>query len=162
MPRRVTSDDDRAKILALHGDGKSRNDIARETGISNDVVSRTVRAAGRTFDRAGQVAAATRAKQDDNRAKRAQLETDLLDDAQRLRKSMWEECLVYNFGGKDNTYEEHHHDEPDHASKLKIMQAVGVAIEKALKIAEHDAGGQADDAKSILAGLGRHLGIPSG
>lgn len=154
---RVT-DAERERILELHGQGMSRNDIAREVNRSGDVVSRTVRDAGLAFDRSGQVAAATAAKQADNRAKRAQLANDLLEDAQKLRAKLWAPALVYNFGGKDNTYTERTHDEPDASAKLKLMQAVGVAVDRSLKIDEHDSGAGVDAARSMITDLAAKLG----
>lgn len=158
VAQRPVTDEERTRILELHAAGKGRNQIRREVGRSAAVVSQVVHEAGGTFDRTGQVAAATAAKQADNRAKRAQLMTDLLDDAQRLRESLWEPVVVYNFGGKDNTYEEQVHDEPDAASKLKLMQAVGVAIDRSLKIDEHDSGAGVDAARSMLTDLASKLG----
>lgn len=138
--RRIT-DAERAHILELHGEGHSRNDIARMTGISNDVVSRTVRAAGKTFDRAGEVAAATAARQADNRAKRAQLAADLLDDAQKLRKQLWLPTLVYNFGGKDNTYRQHVLKSAPVEVRRNAVVTAGITFDKLTRIVERESGG---------------------
>jgi hypothetical protein len=101
-------------------------------------VSTVVHDAGLSFERAPEVAQATAAKQMDNRAKRARLEELLLDDALRLREQLWEPCLVYNFGGKDNTYEEHQLERPDFGGQQAIMRTVGVAIDKAVRLADVD------------------------
>jgi hypothetical protein len=99
----------------------------------------------RRLDRLGihgdrsQTMAATQAKVIDAKARRAALEVKLLEDAEKLREQIWAPTLVYNFGGKDNTYEERHLDEPPHADKLKLMQAIGVAVDRSLKISDHDA-----------------------
>jgi hypothetical protein len=86
-----------------------------------------------------QTAAATQAKVIDAKARRAALEVALLEDAEEMRRRMFAKTTVYNFGGKDNTYNEREVNEPPHADKLKLMQAAGIAIDRSLKISEHDA-----------------------
>lgn len=61
--------DKRNTILALHAEGHSRNQIARETGTSATSVTRICKAAGATFDRTA-TAKATRAKVVDAKARR--------------------------------------------------------------------------------------------
>lgn len=132
------SDAERARILELHGEHMSRNAIAREVGRSPGIVSKVVRDAGLSFERGEQVAAATAAKQMDNKVKRARLQELLLDDALRIRTQLWEPALVYSFGGRENTYAEHTLPRPDFAGQNAIMRTVGVAIDKAAKLAEQD------------------------
>lgn len=71
--------------------GKKRNEIARDHGVSAGSVTNIAKQAGlaNAFDRSATVKAA-RAAQADNKALRAQLQSDLLKDAQRLRKRAWE------------------------------------------------------------------------
>lgn len=152
MGNRAITEAERARILELHGEGMSRNAIAREVGRSPGSVSNVVHAEGLSFERTAEVIQATQAKQLDNRGKRARLEELLLDDALRLREQLWEPTLVYNFGGKDNTYEEHHLDRPDFGGQQAIMRTVGVAIDKAVKIAEVDSARQ--DAGPVVSLLG--------
>lgn len=100
------------------------------------------------------------AKQMDNRAKRALLEQLLLDDALALREQLWKPALVYNFGGKDNTYEEHQLERPDFAGQSAIMRTVGVAIDKAVRLADVDkATTGAGEAKGILGNLADALQV---
>jgi hypothetical protein len=146
------TDTDRERILALHAAGKSRNDIARETGRSQGTVTKVVHDAGRTFDRTATVAA-TAAKKADAAALRAELELDYLADAQRLRKQLWEPCIAFNFGGKDNTYEEHPLDEPVFADKLKIMQASTTASNASLRIEQARSDGGITAARSLVDDL---------
>ncbi|VXB82423.1 helix-turn-helix domain-containing protein [Aeromicrobium sp. 9AM] len=152
------SDTDRALILKLHGEGKSRNDIARETGRAAATVTKTVHAAGLTFDRS-KTEAATAAKKADAAALRAQLELDYLEDAQRLRRQLWEPCIAFNFGGKDNTYNSTELDEPIFADKLKIMQASTSAANASLRIeaARNDGGTAA--ARSLITDLAAAFGF---
>lgn len=151
---------ERARILELHGQGLSRNAIAREVGRSPGTITTVVHDAGLGFERAPEVAHATVAKQLDNRAKRAMLEELLLDDALALREQLWRPALVYNFGGKDNTYEQHMLDRPDFAGQAAIMRTVGVAIDKAVRLADVDkATTGAGEAKGILGNLADALGV---
>jgi len=146
------SETERARILELHGEGVTRNAIAREVGRSPGTVSTVVRDAGLSFERGAEVAAATVAKAMDNAARRARLEELLLEDALRLREQLWQPTLVYNFGGKDNTYEEHQLDRPDFGGQNAIMRTVGTAIDKAVRLAEVGKGSQ--DAGPVVSLLG--------
>lgn len=162
-PRTPLTDTERQAILDMQAAGESRNAIARQLGRSPGVVSKVVADAGRTFARGEQVAAATQAKQADNRARRAELESLLLTDAMELRKQLWEPALVYSFGGRDNTYEQHVLDRPDAQAQATILRAVGIAIDKSVRLAEvdkHDSG--AAEGKGILGQLGAALGMAYG
>lgn len=160
---RPLSADERARILELHAGGETRNAIARKVGRSPGTVSTVVHGAGKSFERSPEVAAATAAKTMDNRAKRARLEELLLDDALRLREQLWQPALVYNFGGKDNTYEERTLPQPDFGGQQAIMRTVGVAIDKAVRLADADkASTGAEDAKGILGNLADALNVAYG
>lgn len=132
------SDEDRDRIRQLHADGLSRNAIAAEIGRSAGVVTKVCQQLGLSFDRSA-TKAAVEAAVVDAKSKRTQLANDLLDDAAKIRAQLWERCRVYSFGGRDNAYNETWHERPDFASQLKIMQTVGVAVEKVLRIEAHDA-----------------------
>lgn len=157
MPASPLTPADRQRILDLHATGMSRNDIARETGRSTGSVTAVVKKAGGTFDRT-MTEAATAAKKADAAALRAQLELDYLEDAQKLRKQLWEPCIAFNFGGKDNTYEEHNLDEPVFADKLKIMQASTTASSAALRIDTHRNDGGMTAAVSLVDRMLDHFG----
>lgn len=146
------TDPERARILELHEQGLARNEIARLVDRSGRTVSRVVAEAGGTFERSAQTEAATKAQQEDNRRMRARLQALLLEDAMRIREQLWEPAVVYNFGGRDNTYEEHTLDRPDFAGQNAIMRTVGVAIDKAVKLAEADR--EKQDAGSVVSLLG--------
>ena len=138
------------RILELYAQGMSRNAISREIGRSSKLVSRVVNEAGGSFSRAS-TAKATEAKVLDAAAKRAALENLLLEDAAKLRDRLWKDCLVFNFGGKDNTYAEALLDEPTYTDKLKIIQSVSTAIQTSLRLSEHDAGTQRHSVNLIIS-----------
>jgi hypothetical protein len=156
-PKRV-DDEDRTQVARLHGLGLSRNEIARATGRSGRTVSRLAKELGLTFERGEQVRAATQAKKVDAKAKRAQLALDLLDDAARLRRQLWEPAKVFNFGGRDNVYEERTLDKPPFADQLHIMRAVTTAAERSVKLDEYDRQTGAEEERSMLVDLAEKLG----
>lgn len=75
------TDADREAVRRLHAEGKSRNQIARETGRSAATVSKIAAAEGLTFSGGARVAAATEARRADAAARREQLADDALDGA---------------------------------------------------------------------------------
>lgn len=83
MTRRL-EEAERARILELHGRGESRNAIARAVERSPGVVSKVVHTAGLSFERAGEVVAATEAKRVDNAVRRASAVGRLYDLADHL------------------------------------------------------------------------------
>lgn len=142
MPRTPPSpitDADRQRVRELHSQGLGRNDIAKAIGRSASTVTKLAGELGLSFSRAA-TQAATDAKVADARARRADLALDLLADAERLRRELWEPCKAFNFGGRDNTYNEVQLDQPTFADKLKIMQAAATAVDKALRLDDHDSG----------------------
>lgn len=147
-----------ARIHEMHAAGAARNDIAKDLGRSGDTITRYCKKAGLSFDRTATMAA-TKAKKADAAALRAQLELDYLDDAQRLRKQLWEPCIAFNFGGKDNTYAETNLDEPVFADKLKIMQASTTASNAALRIEQARAEGGVTEARSLVGDLAKYFGL---
>jgi hypothetical protein len=154
-PRPVT-DADRDAVRAGHTAGKSRNAIAREIGRSTWTVTKLGRELGLDWDRAA-TAAATAARVVDAKARRAQLALDLLGDAERLRRQLWEPCVVHAFGGKENTYAEHVVSEPPFADKRNIMASVQLAANTSARLVEQDSDDGATDARSMLGDLARGL-----
>jgi transposase-like protein len=75
------TDSDREAVRRLHAEGKSRNQIARETGRSAATVSKIAAEAGLAFSGGARVAAATEAVRADAAARREQLADDALDGA---------------------------------------------------------------------------------
>lgn len=136
--RRPVTQRDRDQVLALHAEGLSRNEIARRIGRSGRTVSRIADELGLSFERGETVRAATEARKVDAKAKRAALAVALLDDAEKMRQALWEACTVYNFGGKDNTFEQALINEPSFRDKREIMQAVSLAAERAMRLDEYD------------------------
>jgi len=111
---------------------------AKETGVETVSVSTT---------RAGTEAASVYAK-----SRRAELAKLLLDDAHRLREQLWQPARLVSFGGKDNTLAETMLDEPLFVDKKNILGAVGIAVDRVVKLEDYDksAVDQASGAVSVI------------
>ncbi|TDC81893.1 helix-turn-helix domain-containing protein [Micromonospora sp. KC606] len=155
-PRPVTQVD-YDQVRELHAQDLSRNEIARRINRSGRTVSRIADELGLDFERT-RTRAATEAKVVDARAKRAALANDLLDDAARLRQQLWEPAHYVDHGGKEYDRVDWTMNEPTFADKLKIMQAVGIAADKSVRLDEYDADPGIDAAKSMLGALAAGLG----
>lgn len=155
MARPVT-EEERDRVFALHADGLSRNAIARELGRGESTVSRIAAEAGLRFDR-HVVAEAVEAKKIDGAARRAQLQLDALDAAAKLFSQMFAPTKVYNFGGKDNDYNERAVDEPPFRDKRDIATSIKALADTALKLAEYDKATGHEDERSMLVDLRQAL-----
>lgn len=149
----VTSHD-RRRVAELHAQGLSRNAIATELGRSGRTISRICAEHDPplTFERT-RTAAATAAKKADGAARRAQLQLNALDGAGRLMSQMFSPTVVYNFGGKENDYNERSVDEPPFRDKRDIATAIKALADTALKLAEYDKATGNDDDRSMLTDL---------
>jgi hypothetical protein len=152
--RRPVTDADRARAAELHAQGLSRNAIATDLGRSGRTISRICveHDPPLTFERT-RTAAATAAKKADGAARRAQLQLEALDSAARLMGQMFSPTKVYNFGGKENDYNEREHPEPPFRDKRDIATAIQALANTALKLAEYDKATGNDDEKSMLGDL---------
>ncbi|NEC45750.1 helix-turn-helix domain-containing protein [Streptomyces sp. SID8016] len=129
------TDQERERIRELHAKGKGRNAIAKELGRSGRTISEEAGKLGISFAaRAGQVAAATEVRQADLADRRARLAEQLQDDAERMRAQLWVPTTVWSFGGKENTYEDHVFPEAPADVKRTLMSAVGIAVDRSLKL----------------------------
>ncbi|WP_433465717.1 helix-turn-helix domain-containing protein [Spirillospora sp. CA-128828] len=148
--------EERDRIAQLHAEGKTRNDIARELGRSQSTITKVARELGLTFDRTA-TAAATKAKQLDAKARRAQLKLDLLDDAERLRLRLWEPTTVVLSTPKGPA--EVRLPLPPARDARDIMGAVQAAVRSHVDLDRLDVSDGADNAKSMLGQLGEALQI---
>jgi len=118
--------------------GESRNGIARTLGVAPSTISRWCAAADPpvTFDRTA-TRAATEARVDDAKARRAKLSTALLDDLDALRADLFTERTRVHFdpkSGKTTTYTA-----PPTPGELRdLVVSVGVLLDKHLTLARHD------------------------
>ncbi|WP_367128308.1 helix-turn-helix domain-containing protein [Saccharothrix sp. HUAS TT1] len=143
------SDTEKQRIRDLHSQGATRNDIARDLGRSSATISKWCGRLGLGFDRKT-TAAATAAKVEDAKAKRAAIMQGLLDDAQKLRGQLFAPAVIFSFGGKDNSYEERKVPEPPARDKRDLMASIVQAVNASLRLDEHDRGSDVDDAKAMV------------
>lgn len=151
MPRGVpVPPDERARVRELHAQGKSRNDIARETGLSTASVSRIAKSFGLSFDRE-QIKAATEAKVADTRARRALRSAELLDDISRLRERAWSPYSYYE-RSEDGPVKVTL-DLPPLSEVRNAYVSIGVCWDKHLAQDKHDAGGDSGQMAGLLTAL---------
>lgn len=143
------TDEESTRLTELHAAGKSLHFIANELGRSKNTISKWASTLGLSWDRA-ETAKAAQAVHVDNKARRAALEERLLIEAEKVIDQMWSETLVFSFGGKDNTYEEHTLKQPTYSDQKTIAQTVATALTAANKLHEMNAGQNTDHAKSML------------
>lgn len=156
------TDADREAVRRLHGEGRPRNVIAREIGRSGSTVSKIAAGLGLSFDRAETTAVATAARSADLASRRVALAEKLHDDAERLREQLWAPCIIGQFGGKENDWNEVPRDRPPFADQRQIMGAVSVAVDKSMKLAPPDTGDSSEQVRSMLADLGAALHVAFG
>src|SRR5690606_18819922 len=156
---RPVTEHDYQQVKALHAKGLGRNEIARQLGRSGKTVSLIAAELGLSFERQAPLAA-VEARKADARARRAALALALLEDAERMRQQLFAPALVYNFGGRDNTFEQATIPEPDFRGKRDLMNAIGIAVERSIRLDEYDRDAQGvEAAKSMLGALATGLGM---
>lgn len=158
MPK-PTPPQKRQQVIKLHAAGHTRNQIAKQTGIAPATVTKICQQENLTFNR-DHTRAAVAAKQIDAKARRAELRELLLEDAHKLRQQLWAPTRLLNFGGKDNTLNETLLDEPLFVDKKNILSAVGIAVDRVVKLDALDNDNGIADAQSMIQKLIEGIGIP--
>lgn len=126
------SDETRDAVVRLHGEGYGCNAIARELGISAGSVSKIARDRSLKFDRAA-TDLATRARTIDLAHTRTLLLQKMSVAASDLLDEIDGPYLVYAFGGRDNTYEEHLLDAPPVEVRRTAIIAAGATVDRVSK-----------------------------
>jgi len=150
-----------AAVAELHAKGLGRNDIARQSGISEGTVGNIARDLGLTFDRAAVCAPATEAKRQDNAALRAQLIDRLYREANRKLTQLESEkterwpTLVRGEGGIEETKRLDYIPARDYS---QVSQSVGYLVTHAsrLESVDNPAGAAAT---SLLQALADRIGV---
>lgn len=161
MPAPVPwTDDEDDQLRDLAETGTSISKMAKAISRHPSSVKRRLDTLGIHGDRT-QTAAATQAKVIDARARRAALELQLLEDAEKLREQVWKPHTYFDWGGKDHDFDTHEVPEPTPTDKLKLMQAAGIGIDRSLKISVHDADTGVTEAVGALDQIADALALAS-
>lgn len=151
--RSTWTPDDDDRLRELHTAETSVRAMALDLNRSKTAVARRLAHLGLSAADRTRTAAATHARVTDARARRATLRSDLLADAERVRTQLWAPTVVFNFGGKDNTYEERTLAEPPHADKLKLAQTVNTLVGAIERLERMDADQGVAEAVGMLDGI---------
>lgn len=143
--------------ITPEGPARSRNALAREHGVSPSTLSKIAQAhdLGDAFDRTI-TKRATEAAAADAMAEAARLAARLVAEAHALIDRMHSPHLVYNFGGRDNDYNEHTLDEPPADVQRQYVTMAAIAIDKVVKVHQAQSGGLVSEAAfdAFLAAIG--------
>lgn len=154
-PRPVT-DEDRAVVKRLHGEGMSLRGIAKELGRSVSTTQKIANALSLAFD-TRPTAAAVRAKVQDNRARRATLVASLYDiaedDVAYLRDSGTYSLTEVSSGTAVNYMVER----LPAQDRRSLVSAISTAAQAAVRLEQVDVSEGAEGAKSMLGDLARGL-----
>lgn len=145
-------------LRALHESGRSLHAIAKEMGRSKDTISRKAAALDLSWDRT-RTAAAAQAVVVDNKARRVALTATLYTRAEDLLAQMTEPHLVFNFGGKENDYNERLLERPPTGDLRNLMQSASIALQRAVHLEQIDSAGGVEKERSLLAQIGEALGV---
>lgn len=129
----ATFDYERAR--ELHAAGSSCNGIARELGCAASTVSRWAKSEGLTFDRS-KTAAAVAAHTVDLAAGRIRLAEKMLAASEDMLDTIDGPYEVYNFGGKDNTFESRVLDSAPVEVRRNVITTAGITFDKLTRIVE--------------------------
>lgn len=146
------TDSERGRILELHGEGMSRNRIAREVGRSSYAVSKTVADAGLSFARGDQVKAATEAVRVDNASRRANAIRRLYEQSERVFDRL--DADVFKATGYDKSgnaiVTDLHRDEIPPADYRHLSATAANMLHSAAKLEQVDAGRNGGQARSVV------------
>lgn len=125
-----------AKLKQLHSQGLSLNEIARQLHRSNSTIGKYSKQLGLSYARA-RTKNATKAKQADAAALRADLKLRLLREAREFMNDLHRPQLVYSFTQRGE-YVEHEMPKPPPADARNLMTSVGIALQRSIELERVD------------------------
>lgn len=149
---KALTDQERARIVELIQSGKGCVETSKIVGRSPDTVSRIANAIGHRFGETN-LSRAHASRSAYCAERRAAIAERLVEEVDLLLDELHGEYLVFNFGGKDNTYEEHLLSEPPTEVKRALVQSVRDAMRTVIEIDRHDAKTDEGKAKGLLERL---------
>lgn len=140
-PPRPWTDAERARLLELHAQGATLHSIAKTMSRSKYTISRHAKELNLHWDRT-RTAKAAEAVHVDNKARRARIETSLLEKAVAMLAEVDGPEVVYGFGGADYVFNSRELDHMTPKSKKDLVQAVASALVAANKLHEMNSEGR--------------------
>lgn len=131
------TDTERAQIRQLIEAGHGCVQIAKTVGRSNDTISRIAKAMGHTFGESN-LARAHAARSAYSADRRAALAAKATERAGEMLERMAGRYLVFNFGGRDNTYEEHELAQPPTEAQRALAATFRDLMRTVLDVDRHD------------------------
>ncbi len=137
MAKRLT-EKEKDRIIRLLQAGNGSNQIAKKVGRSQDTVSRVAKSIDHTFGKTNQINAREARKAYCAEA-RAEFAKELHEIAKKVAaEDFTGEHLVFNFGGKDNDYNEHILNNPTIDAKLAAAKTVNTLYRTIMDITRYD------------------------
>lgn len=134
---KAVDEDERQRIIAAFDTGATCNAIAKEFKRSPDTISRIAASVGFQFGHTN-LARAHEAKSSYGAEARARLAQLATERAVTALERMEGRYLVFNFGGRDNTYEEHELSEPPVEALRGLAATVRDLVRTVLDVDKHD------------------------
>lgn len=158
MAHNQITEDTIESIRDLHAAGLSARKIAANLGISASTVSKYAKRLGLKFDRSKTVQA-SETKKIDLEAARLKLAERMIARANRTLDEIDGQVEVFNFGGKDNTFETAVLDKAPVDTVRSAMTTAAIAFDKASRIVERQAPNSQVAATNMLTALAAAFGI---
>jgi hypothetical protein len=143
------------QLHQLHQQGLSRNEIARQMHRSPSTIGTYAKREGLTFDRT-LTKNATKARQADAAALRADLKLRLLREAREFMNDLHRPQLVYSFTQRGE-YVEHEMPKPPPADARNLMTSVGIALQRSIELEKVDQ--QSETSVTVIDEYLKTLGI---
>jgi AraC-like DNA-binding protein len=126
--------------------------IALDFGVSVRTVTRVAKDFGVIPDESrARTENATRAVRATNAERRAELSKRLLEVASRALDDMDSPSIIFNFGGKDNTYNERTVERPPTTDRRNLATIAAIALDKHRMLDLHDSATDNTDVAKWLA-----------
>lgn len=145
----------RAAILTdLKAGGNTCRGLARKHSVSDATVRKIANDENvvNAFSRVN-TEKATRARVADMATERADISELFLRRAREALEQMVESHLVYNFGGKENSYAEHVLERPPTGDLRNLMVTAATAIDKHMAVHRFNTGTDAEQVGGLLGAL---------
>lgn len=141
-----------------HGGKPTAEEIATQFGISKRSVQKIANEYGVTSEEARAATQnATDALRKTNAQLRAEISAELLDVAREALRDMRRQAVIYNFGGKDNTYNERTVERPPTGDRRNLATIAAIALDKHKMLDAYDS---ASDNTDVAAWLEWMSGAP--